>query len=284
MSDIVTTTNNALNKSTPTGETTEAIREKYQEVLGARHAAVLKTVEFGNMLIEVKGGCPHGSFGNYIDSNFDFTARTAQRWMKLATDFAKLSEAEATALSHLTIEEATRAISNAASISAAADKPTRKKVLNTAEKDGLTIKEAEKVVEGRARKPKAVPAEREQSGVALREAVQQNTEAPVEDDQVVGSEWEEVVVEDRGEVVENAGVIRTNKTTKDSHSEDTILHVKKPSPDMGLVELFDELQELIESPASLLPLARVRGIVAEIRRIVNPQEPDNGMDTKGGAA
>lgn len=192
MSDIVTTTNNALGKSTPTGETTEAIREKYQEVLGAQHAAVLKTVEFGHLLIKVKNESPHGSFGNYIDSNFDFTARTAQRWMKLATDFAKLSEAEATRVSYLSLNEAMRAISVIITSACEMDAPTRKKVINTAEKDGLTIKEAEKVVESRARKPKAVPAEREQSGVALREAVQQKTEAPVEDDQVVGSEWEEV--------------------------------------------------------------------------------------------
>lgn len=155
-------------KRTPSRETTLAIQTKFEEVVAAHKTAVETAVELGNLLIKVKDESPHGFFGNYIDDNFSFSLRTAQRWMKLAVDFSRLSAAEATSLSHLTVEQATRAISSASSTAAGLESATRKKVLNTAEKKGLSIKQAEHVVGVHKRKPDAAKTTKRRAGNALK--------------------------------------------------------------------------------------------------------------------
>jgi hypothetical protein len=80
--------------------------------INAEHTAALRAARTclkharraGELLAEAKEHCGHGKWLPWLEANVEFTPRTAQRYMRLAERWPEL-EANATAPSHLTIED-----------------------------------------------------------------------------------------------------------------------------------------------------------------------------------
>lgn len=60
------------------------IRRNYEQAVAAAQDAVDHALKVGADLLKLKEIVPHGQWGDYIDEHFDFSHRTAQRWMQMA--------------------------------------------------------------------------------------------------------------------------------------------------------------------------------------------------------
>jgi septal ring factor EnvC (AmiA/AmiB activator) len=58
------------------------------EILILKQQTAQNIIEIGKRLIEVKESLPHGGWGNWLKEKVDFTDRTAQRFMKVASEFS----------------------------------------------------------------------------------------------------------------------------------------------------------------------------------------------------
>lgn len=70
---------------------TVQISELHNKITTALKATVMNAIEIGGMLNELKSKLPHGTFAEYVNDNFDFTQRTAQRYIQVYGIRDKLS-------------------------------------------------------------------------------------------------------------------------------------------------------------------------------------------------
>lgn len=61
------------------------------EILILKQQTAQNIIEIGKRLLSVKESLPHGEWGKYLDSKVDFSQQTAQRFMKVATEFSNTS-------------------------------------------------------------------------------------------------------------------------------------------------------------------------------------------------
>jgi hypothetical protein len=73
-------------------ELTTHAAEAHAEVEIAVQTAVMMGMEAGKALREIKKQLPHGDFEDYVAAHFTFTITTAQKYMRLAKQEAKLSQ------------------------------------------------------------------------------------------------------------------------------------------------------------------------------------------------
>lgn len=89
------------------------IRELASELDQLGKSALDKAAEAGHLLTECKAGLDHGAWLPWLEENFTFTDRTAQRWMKLAEDMAT-GKLKNDTVSDLGLTEAYRLLSDSA--------------------------------------------------------------------------------------------------------------------------------------------------------------------------
>jgi len=76
--------------------TTTEINTVTAEIIILKQQTAINIIEIGKRLLAVKDSLAHGKWGKWLSEKVDFTDRTAQRFMKAATEFSN-----ATALSDL---------------------------------------------------------------------------------------------------------------------------------------------------------------------------------------
>lgn len=69
----------------------ERINTLHKEIESAFQKSLNNAIEIGQILTSVKKELPHGEFGNWIDANCFFSARTARRYITLYTNRDKLT-------------------------------------------------------------------------------------------------------------------------------------------------------------------------------------------------
>ena len=75
--------------------------------------AIRHAIDAGSLLIEAKAHCSHGDWKDWLAENFAGTARTAQRYMRIAKNWPAISGPNATRMSDLSINDALEQISQA---------------------------------------------------------------------------------------------------------------------------------------------------------------------------
>lgn len=87
-----------------------AINEAHEAAQGAIRDSLLHAKVAGERLIEakerVKEAVGHGHWGTWLKENCDVSERTAQYYMQIARDFAKLTESNPQAIAEMTMEAA----------------------------------------------------------------------------------------------------------------------------------------------------------------------------------
>lgn len=63
------------------------VQQRTSEIKSLMRKTAQDIVEIGHKLIEVKNELPHGEFLNWLESEFGWTDRTAQRFMNVANSF-----------------------------------------------------------------------------------------------------------------------------------------------------------------------------------------------------
>src|SRR5262245_6190622 len=66
------------------------IRSEYRGVFDAAKVVIAKAITFGELLIAEKAKFKHGDWLDWLERNCGLERRTAQRYMKLATNKAKI--------------------------------------------------------------------------------------------------------------------------------------------------------------------------------------------------
>lgn len=69
-----------------------AINQLHEDVFKAVRFVIVKAVELGNKLAEVKASLPHGRFTEWVAANCNFEDRMARRYMAVAKDWPLLVE------------------------------------------------------------------------------------------------------------------------------------------------------------------------------------------------
>lgn len=72
--------------------TIQRINELYREISKLFVANVEKAIEIGDLLLEVKRTLDYGQFTPWIEENFPFSTKTAQKWMTLALNKKELKK------------------------------------------------------------------------------------------------------------------------------------------------------------------------------------------------
>ncbi len=70
------------------------INEVHDRAVSAATIAINHAIEAGKLLIEAKAACQHGSWGDWLSTNFRGSQRTAQGYMRVATGFDTLPKAQ----------------------------------------------------------------------------------------------------------------------------------------------------------------------------------------------
>ena len=91
---------------------TGRIRNEYQAAMQCAKGAVSHAVSVGRLLQLAKRSLAHGSFARWIEENFEFSARRAQQYLRLAGSSGLLEETNANRDSHLSIRQALRVIAD----------------------------------------------------------------------------------------------------------------------------------------------------------------------------
>lgn len=86
MSDTALTTSN-FDYGSLDAEARIVVQQRTGEIKGLMRRTASDIVEVGQKLIEVKDRLPHGEFGSWLAAEFEWTERTARRFMSVATAF-----------------------------------------------------------------------------------------------------------------------------------------------------------------------------------------------------
>lgn len=135
------------------------IEKTTAEILMLKDQTAQNIIEIGKRLIEVKDNLEHGEFINWLENKVDFTKRTAQRFMKVATAFSNT-----TSVSHL----GNRKLFALAGL----DEEDRQEVIQENKVDEMTTRELEQAVKEKKEIKKQLEAEKEYSE-ELQEAIKQ---------------------------------------------------------------------------------------------------------------
>lgn len=88
----------------------QAINEKVAEAENKARGAMQCALEAGALLVKAKEQVPHGQWEGWLADNCAVAPRTARSYMKLATAFPALPEAERQRVADLPLREAVKAI------------------------------------------------------------------------------------------------------------------------------------------------------------------------------
>lgn len=131
----------------------QAINDKVHEAELKARGAMECALEAGALLVQAKEQVPHGQWENWLSENCTVAPRTARSYMKLATAFPALPEAERQRVADLPLREAMKAISTdpvapvrAKSIGYIPCKETRSKAEETFQKAAKVARDAAKYV------------------------------------------------------------------------------------------------------------------------------------------
>ncbi len=69
-------------------ETRIVVQQRTGEIKGVMKRTAQDIIEIGEKLIEVKDRLPHGSFGGWLEIEFKWSVRTAQKYMSIADAFS----------------------------------------------------------------------------------------------------------------------------------------------------------------------------------------------------
>lgn len=97
----------AASRQTELATLASEINAHHQAAEEAAFSALDHARAAGDLLIEAKTRCGHGTWSAWLVANFRGSERTAQRYMKLATGWAEL-EAKTTRVSDLSLREAVK--------------------------------------------------------------------------------------------------------------------------------------------------------------------------------
>jgi hypothetical protein len=78
----------------------DRLRELHGLIMGSAVKTIRAAIEAGGILVEVKGGLPHGEFTSWCEKNLPFDVRTAQRYMRCYMLRGRLLKNDS--MSHLT--------------------------------------------------------------------------------------------------------------------------------------------------------------------------------------
>jgi hypothetical protein len=84
------------------------INAKHRAVGVAVNSALGHALAAGDLLLQAKAERPHGTWGAWLEENFEGSARTAQAYLLLAHRRAEIEAANAQSSAHLSIDEALR--------------------------------------------------------------------------------------------------------------------------------------------------------------------------------
>jgi len=81
------------------------INEHHRQAEAAIRSGLEHALEAGRLLVEAKTKCPHGGWGDWVESNCEFSQRTAQAYIRVAKRWPEI-EAKAQSSADLTIDGA----------------------------------------------------------------------------------------------------------------------------------------------------------------------------------
>lgn len=64
------------------------LEELTAEILELKESTAINIMEIGKRLLQIKLALKHGEFGEYLEAKVNFSTRTAQRYIKLYTEFS----------------------------------------------------------------------------------------------------------------------------------------------------------------------------------------------------
>lgn len=88
------------------GSLPAAIRVEHQAAQAAAGEAVRHAIRAGELLLQARAALPHGEFGAWLEASVEFSARTAQGYMRLA----ELDEQKRNAVADLSLRSALRTL------------------------------------------------------------------------------------------------------------------------------------------------------------------------------
>jgi hypothetical protein len=89
----------------------QQIKSEYGQMMAACRAGVEHARRMGELLCQAKDRMAHGQWHGWLESNFGFTDRTAQRWMRLAARWPEIA-AKCDSVSDLTVTKALAQLAN----------------------------------------------------------------------------------------------------------------------------------------------------------------------------
>lgn len=89
----------------------QRINEANQNALASSKKAILYAIECGEALINAKSLVKHGEWQSWLKNNCEVSERTAQNYMKLATEYPSIEDAKAQRVADLSIREAIKELS-----------------------------------------------------------------------------------------------------------------------------------------------------------------------------
>ena len=135
------------------------IEKTTTEILMLKDQTAQNIIEIGKRLIEVKNNLEHGEFLNWLEDKVEFSRYTANRFMKIATEFSNVS-----AVQHLG--------SKKLFLLAGLDEEDRQEVMKENNVEDMTSRELEKVVKEKKEIKKQLEAEQEYSN-ELQDAIKE---------------------------------------------------------------------------------------------------------------
>jgi len=121
----------------------QAIDREHQAAHQAARTALEHAFECGRLLLEAKAAVPHGEWLPWLEANCTVKRRTAQLYMRLATELPKLSDEDAQRVAHLTVREAVDLVSGRTASIAALPPPDQARLIERVETKGERIATAE---------------------------------------------------------------------------------------------------------------------------------------------
>ncbi len=94
----------AINSLSHLAELSTAINQSHELATGAAESALLHAKRTGELLVEAKSQIDHGDWLAWLAANCEVSTRQAQRYIKVATDWERISKNDAA--SYLTIDDA----------------------------------------------------------------------------------------------------------------------------------------------------------------------------------
>ena len=90
----------------------DKIKTEHKAVCEAAMTATRHAIECGNLLIEAKGGLPHGKWLPWLKEHCELSERTAQAYTRLARRFTELDDEKAQRVADLPVRQAMVAIAD----------------------------------------------------------------------------------------------------------------------------------------------------------------------------